>query len=59
MVQRLNAAAVQAIRSDDMRGRLLADGMFAAGSTADEFAAFLQREGDRWAPLLRRLDLSG
>lgn len=59
MVQRLNAAAVQAIRTDDMRGRLLADGMFAAGSSAEEFARFLTVESDRWAPLLRRLDLSG
>lgn len=59
MVQRLNAAAVQAIRSDDMRTRLLADGMFAAGSTAGEFTGFLQRESDRWEPLLRRLDISG
>lgn len=59
MVQRLNAAAVQAIHTDDMRGRLLADGMFAAGTTPDAFASFLTRESDRWAPLLRRLDLSG
>ncbi len=59
MVQRLNAAAVQAVRTDDMRGRLLADGMFAAGSSVEEFADFLQRESDRWGPLLRRLDLSG
>ena len=59
MVQRLNAAAVQAIRTDDMRSRLLADGMFAAGSTPEEFSRFLQVESDRWGPLLRRLDLSG
>lgn len=59
MVQRLTAAAVQAIQTADMRARLLADGMFAAGSTAAEFAHFLQVESDRWAPLLRRLDLSG
>ena len=59
MVQRLNAAAVQAIRTDDMRARLLADGMFAAGSSPEEFVAFLARESDRWGPLLRRLDLSG
>ena len=59
MVQRLTAAAVQAIQTADMRARLLADGMFAAGSTAAEFARFLQVESDRWAPLLRRLDLSG
>jgi prepilin-type N-terminal cleavage/methylation domain-containing protein len=32
-------------------------GMFAAGSTPEEFGRFLITESNRWGPLLRRLDL--
>ncbi len=59
MVQRLNAAAVQAIRTDEFRARLLAEGIFAIGSSAEEFATFLRTESDRWGPLLRRMDITG
>jgi tripartite-type tricarboxylate transporter receptor subunit TctC len=48
---------VQVIRGDDFRGRMLNEGMFAAGSTPEEFGRFLTTESNRWGPLLRRLDL--
>ncbi len=57
MINRLQQAAVQVIRGDDFRTRMLNEGMFAAGSTAEEFATFLTIESNRWGPLLRRLDL--
>jgi len=59
MVQRLNAAAIQAIRTDDFRTRLLAEGIFAIGSSPEDFASFLRTESERWGPLLRRMDISG
>ncbi len=59
MVQRLNGAATQAIRTDEFRARLLAEGIFAIGSSAEEFATFLRTESDRWGPLLRRMDITG
>jgi len=59
MVQRLNGAATQAIRTDEFRTRLLAEGIFAIGSSAEEFATFLRTESDRWGPLLRRMDITG
>lgn len=59
MVQRLNAAAVQAIRTDDFRTRLLAEGIFAIGSTPEEFADFMRVETGRWGPLLRRMNITG
>lgn len=59
MVQRLNAAAVQAIRTDEFRARLLAEGIFAIGSSPEEFARFLRSESERWGPLLRRMDITG
>lgn len=57
MINRLQQAAVQVIRGDDFRGRMLNEGMFAAGSTSEEFANFLTAESNRWGPLLRRLDI--
>jgi tripartite-type tricarboxylate transporter receptor subunit TctC len=57
MINRLQQAAVQVVRGDDFRTRMLNEGMFAAGSTTEEFATFLRVESDRWGPLLRRLDL--
>ncbi|UPY38439.1 tripartite tricarboxylate transporter substrate binding protein [Sediminicoccus sp. KRV36] len=59
MVQRLNAAAVQAIRTEDFRARMLAEGIFAIGSTPEEFASFMRVESERWGPLLRRMDITG
>jgi len=56
MIERLSQAAVQVIRGDDFRGRMLNEGMFAAGSTPEEFGRFLITESYRWGPLLRRLD---
>jgi len=57
MIERISQAAVQVIRGDDFRGRMLNEGMFAAGSTPAEFGHFLTRESHRWGPLLRRLEL--
>ncbi len=59
MVQRVNAAAVQAIRTEDFRARLLAEGIFAIGSSPEEFANFLRTESERWGPLLRRMNITG
>ncbi len=59
MVQRLNGAATQAIRTDEFRTRLLAEGIFAVGSSPEDFATFLRTESDRWGPLLRRMDITG
>lgn len=59
MVQRLNAAAVAAIRTEEFRTRLLAEGIFAIGSSPEDFANFLRTESERWGPLLRRMDITG
>jgi tripartite-type tricarboxylate transporter receptor subunit TctC len=57
VVQRLNAAANEAMRDERTRARLSADGEILAGGTAEEFADFLQRSDERWRPVLRRLDV--
>lgn len=57
-VTRINEAAAAAIREDAaLRERLLNEGIVTAGGTPADFQAFLAREADRWAPLLRRLDI--
>lgn len=55
---RLNATAAQAAADATLRQRLLDQGIVVAGGTRDDFRAFLAREAERWAPLLRRLDIS-
>jgi tripartite-type tricarboxylate transporter receptor subunit TctC len=40
-----------------VRERLLNEGILTAGGTPAEFQAFLVREQERWAPLLRRLNI--
>jgi len=56
-IERLSAAAAQALREPALRDRLLAEGQFARGSSPEEYAAFLQQELDRWRPVLRTLNL--
>ena len=57
-IARLNEAAAAAIRDDSgLRERLLNEGIVTAGGTPAEFQTFLTREAQRWAPLLRRLDI--
>ncbi|MBR0653754.1 tripartite tricarboxylate transporter substrate binding protein [Plastoroseomonas arctica] len=56
-IERLNAAAAAALVDPLLQDRLLAEGILSAGGSVGEFSNFLQRERDRWAPLLRRLDI--
>lgn len=56
-IERLSAAAAQALREPALRDRLLAEGQFARGSSPEAYAAFLQQELDRWRPVLRKLNL--
>jgi tripartite-type tricarboxylate transporter receptor subunit TctC len=53
IVARLNEALGKALRSDDLRARLAADGAEPAGSTPEEFHAFIKSEIARWAPVIR------
>jgi tripartite-type tricarboxylate transporter receptor subunit TctC len=56
-IARLNAAGAAATADATVRERLLNEGILAAGGTPADFQAFLSREAERWAPLLRRLDI--
>lgn len=48
VVQKLNSEALVALRSQEMKDRLAADGAEPLGSTPAEFAAFIRRELDKW-----------
>jgi tripartite-type tricarboxylate transporter receptor subunit TctC len=54
---RLHAAAAEALADAALRARLLDQGILAAGGSRADFRAFLAREAERWAPVLRRLDI--
>lgn len=56
-IDRLSAAAAQALQEASLRDRLLSEGQFARGSGPEAYAAFLQQELDRWRPVLRKLNL--
>ncbi|HUQ77117.1 MAG TPA: tripartite tricarboxylate transporter substrate binding protein [Burkholderiales bacterium] len=49
IVEKLNAEALVALRSREMKDRLAADGAEPLGSTPAEFGAFIRRELDKWS----------
>lgn len=53
VVQRLNAALIQAIRSPEIRQRMAASGFEQWTSTPEEFAAVIKADRDRWAPIVK------
>lgn len=56
-IERLSAAASRALQEPTLRDRLLNEGQFAIGSSPSEYATFLDREMDRWRPLLARMNI--
>jgi tripartite-type tricarboxylate transporter receptor subunit TctC len=49
VVEKLNAEALGALRSKEMKERLAADGAEPLSSTPADFAAFIRRELDKWS----------
>jgi tripartite-type tricarboxylate transporter receptor subunit TctC len=56
-VERLNAAAVQALQDPQIRERLTNEGQFLEGGTPAQFGEFLRSEAERWRPILSKLDV--
>lgn len=54
IVDRLNALIVKALRTPEMKERLLADGAEAIGSTPEEFAAVMRRDIAKWAEVVKK-----
>lgn len=57
VIERLSQAAATALQEPVFRDRLLAEGQFALGTGPEEYAAFLAKEAERWAPVLKRMNL--
>jgi tripartite-type tricarboxylate transporter receptor subunit TctC len=57
IVSRLNAEALKALRSDEMKERLALDGAEPVGTTAAEFAAFIRSELEKWARVARAANI--
>jgi len=53
IVARLNAEALRALRSDEMKERLAADGAEPHGGTPEELAALIRSELEKWARVTR------
>ncbi len=53
IIARLNAEALRALRSDEMKERLAADGAEPQGSTPEELAALIRSELEKWARITR------
>lgn len=59
IVSTLNLEIVKILRMKDVRDRLTSDGADVVGSTAEEFAAFMKSDMERWATLIVALGLRG
>ena len=57
VVQRLNAAAVQALQDTRIRERLTNDAQTVVGGTPEQFAQFLRDQERQWRPILAKLDV--
>jgi tripartite-type tricarboxylate transporter receptor subunit TctC len=55
LVSRINGAVVNALKDPQLQEQLIRVGAEARGSTSEEFAAFLQKETQRWEKVLRLL----
>ncbi|MFC3124212.1 Bug family tripartite tricarboxylate transporter substrate binding protein [Pseudoroseomonas globiformis] len=54
-VLRLNQAALEGMKSPELRQRLLDEGQFVADGSPDDYATYLRRDADRWRDLVARL----
>jgi tripartite-type tricarboxylate transporter receptor subunit TctC len=57
IVARLNAEALKALRSDEMKERLALDGAEPVGTTAAEFGAFIKGELEKWTRVARAANI--
>ena len=53
IIAKLNAAAVKALATPEMRERLASQGAEAVGNTPEQFAAFIKAEIEKWAKIVK------
>ncbi len=57
LIQRINAAANEALQDARIRERLVTEGQFLAGGTPQDFTDFLARTDAAWRPILSKLNV--
>jgi tripartite-type tricarboxylate transporter receptor subunit TctC len=58
IVARLNTEALKALQSDEMKEKLAADGAEPVGTSAEEFAALIRSELEKWTRVARAADIA-
>jgi len=58
IVMRLSGEMQKALKADDMKQRMINVGLDAVSSTPDEMAAFMRREQERYAEIIRKANIS-
>ena len=53
VVERLNKAVVDAVRSPEFKDRMLAFGLQPTGTSADAFAKIVESDSELWAPAIK------
>ncbi len=59
IIERLNSEFVRALKSPDLRDRLLTAGAEPVGSTPEEYSAFIQNEIVKWAKVIKAAGIKG
>ena len=59
ILDRLANEIVRAVKSPDLRERLIAAGADPVGSSAEEYAAFVQNEIAKWAKVIAAAGIKG
>jgi hypothetical protein len=57
IVKRLNAEIVKAVASPDLREQFAGQSLTAAGGTAEEFAALIRSDYDKWGKLIKEANI--
>jgi len=57
VVQRVNAAANEALKDERIRERLITEGQFLAGGSPEDFSDFLRLSDTQWRPILSKLNV--
>jgi tripartite-type tricarboxylate transporter receptor subunit TctC len=53
VLDKLYAAATEALHSDEVKAKLAPQGVVAVGNPSAEFSAYVQHEIERWGKLIR------
>jgi tripartite-type tricarboxylate transporter receptor subunit TctC len=59
IIDKLHDEFVRALKSPDLRDRLVAQGADPAGTTPEQYTAFVQNEITKWAKVIKAAGIKG